>query len=120
MSFDFDPKCTRELKQLGKKYRQLPGDLDAFCQTHQAAHDPDQPEDFRRNFFAGNNATVLHQTPDGQTKIVKARLYSSDLKNKSLRVIYLVKNQQLTLIEIYAKNNKAMEDTRRWQTYKPK
>ncbi len=117
MNSDLDPKCARELKGLVKKYRRLGPDLKALCQAHQAAHDPDQSEDFRHNFFASQNATVLYQNPDEQTRVVKTRLHSSDLVDKSLRVIYLLVGQRMTLIEIYSKSQKPMENTRRWQAY---
>ena len=117
MNSDFDPKCTRELQGLVKKYRRLRPDLRALCQAHQAAHHPDQSEDFRHNFFASQNATVLYRSPDGQIRVVKTRLHSSDLADKSLRVIYLLVGQRMTLIEIYRQRQKPMENTRRWQAY---
>lgn len=118
MSYNIEDKCQKEIKALGKKYMNLGKDLEVFIQTHLAANNTEQKEDFRRNFFNSKNVSVLHQSLDGQSKIVKARLYSSDLKDKSLRVIYRVENDGLTLIEIYSKSQKPSEDKRRWQPHK--
>ena len=117
MNSDCDPKCAKELKGLAKKYRRLGPDLKAFRQTHQAVHHPDQSADFQRNFFASQNATVIYRSPDEQTRVIKARLHSSDLTDKSLRVICLLVGPRMTLIEVYSKRQKPMENTRRWQAY---
>ena len=118
MSYNVDDRCKKEIKALSKKHKHLALDLEAFIQTHRAANDPDRPDDYRRNFFSSKNATILHGSLRDQIRIVKARLYSTDLRDKSLRVIYLANGRDLTLIEIYSKGKKPTEDKRRWQAYK--
>ena len=118
MSYSVDGRCEKEIKALGKKYKRLARDLETFVQTHRAVNDPDQADDYRRNFFSSKNATILHGSLQAPLRIVKARLHSSDLRDKSLRVIYLAAGRDLTLIEIYVKSQKPTEDKRRWQAYK--
>ena len=118
MSYNVDDRCKKEVKALSKKYKHLASDLKTFVQTHQAANDPYQPDDYRRNFFSSKNATILHGSLGDQIRIVKARLHSTDLGDKSLRVVYLANGRDLTLIEIYSKGKKPTEDRRRWQAYK--
>ena len=118
MNCSIDDKCQKEIKALAKKHKRLARDLETFVQTHRAANDPDQSEAYRLNFFNNKNAAVLSGSPTSRHKIVKARLHSSDLKDRSLRVIYLAEDQNLTLVEIYAKGQKKSEDRRRWQAYK--
>ncbi|MYB40157.1 hypothetical protein F4X86_02725 [Candidatus Saccharibacteria bacterium] len=118
MNYNVDDRCKKEIKALGKKHRQLAVDLETFVQTHQAANDPGQSYDYRRNFFSSKNAAILHGSLKDPIRVVKARLHSTDLKDKSLRVIYLANGRDLTLIEIYSKSQKPTEDKRRWQAYK--
>ncbi|MCY3804798.1 MAG: hypothetical protein OXF85_02920 [Candidatus Saccharibacteria bacterium] len=118
MSYNVDDQCKKEIKALDKKHKHLASDLKTFIQTHQVANDPNQPDDYRRNFFSSKNATILHGSLRDKARIIKARLYSTDLRDKSLRVIYLANDRDLTLIEIYSKGKKPTEDKRRWQTYK--
>ena len=87
--------------------------------VHKSLHAPKVDKDFKRNFFNSNNATILRESNDKQIGIVKARLDSRDLNSKALRVVYCydLNKKRITLIEIYAKNQKANEDKKRWQEY---
>ena len=119
MNFEQDSRFKKELKSLAKKYRNLTKDLGIFQQVHRSVHDIKVDEGFKRNFFANNKATFLHTNRDTQKSIVKARMDSSDLNNKRLRVIYYVdlQKKRIVLLEIYAKNKKDNEDASRWREY---
>lgn len=119
MSFDQDPKFIKELKSLRKKHKRLAQDLEVFQLVHKSLHVSEVDKDFRRNFFNSNNAAILRKSSDRRLGIVKARLDSRDLNSKALRVIYCydLNKNKITLIEIYAKNQKANEEKKRWQKY---
>ena len=119
MNFKRDPKFDKEFKKLGKKYRNLANDMELFKRVHQRLYGADANQDFARNFFASQNAAILNVSDDGCLKIIKARLDSSDLNSKDLRVIYCcdAKNGLIILTEIYAKNQKGKEDVKRWRDY---
>ena len=118
MNYSVNDRWRKEIKALSKKYRRLTDDLDVFVQAHQTANDPNQATDYRHNFFSSKKDSILSGSLKTPTRIVKARLYSTDLKNQSLRVIYMANGPDLTLIEIYQKGQKPTEDRRRWQAYK--
>lgn len=86
MSYSVDARCEKEIKALGKEYRHLALDLKAFAQTRRAANNPELPDEFRRNFFNNKNATILHGSLKEPMRLIKARLYSTNLRDKSLRV----------------------------------
>ena len=119
MNFEEDLRFAKELKKLCKKYKQLAEDLKLFRLVHGSLRTSEASDDFKRNFFAGNNAISLHRSRDGRVNIVKARLDSRDLNNKALRVIYCctVQEKKIILIEIYAKNQRSNEDKKRWREY---
>ena len=121
MTFSEHPRFSKEFKNLAKRrFRTLAKDLDKFRQAHQDAWTGQGSGDVehRRNFFNKQQNAILHQGQD--VAIVKARLYSKDLNNDSVRVIYCValKAGVITLIEIYTKGDKPTEDETRWKAYK--
>ena len=119
MNFDQDSKFSKELKSLCKKHKSLAKDLGNFQLVHQSLYAPAVDKDFKRNFFNSNKAAILRESNDRRIGIVKARLDSRDLNSKALRVIYCydLNKQKITLIELYAKNQKDNEDKKRWQEY---
>ena len=116
MNFNEDHKFSREFKKLCKKYKKLSSDFEVFKKTHGQLY-IDEKSEYRKRFFSSRHITVLHRGKNQTSLVVKARLYSSDLRRSALRVIYCVQVQEITLIEIYAKNQKDNEDKKRWQTY---
>lgn len=119
MNFEQDSRFKRELKKLSRKYKNLPEDLKVFCRAHGLIHNPDSGPSLRRNLFASNNAGRLHGGQNSRQMIVKARLDSKDLDSKIIRVVYHLdlEKSTITLIEIYAKNQKQNEDEKRWREY---
>ena len=119
MNFDQDPRFKQELKKLSRKYKNLAEDLKTFCRVHGLIHGPQAGDSPRRNLFAGNNASCLHGGWSSKNIIVKARLDSSDLDSKMVRVVYHLNPEEstITLLEIYVKNQKSNEDTKRWREY---
>ena len=111
MNFSNTPEFRKELKQLGKKYRSLPGDLREFCKVVSV-----EPL---------GNSKHFHIIPKGDAQtgppfIVKARLSCRYLKKKpSLRIVYCYFEQErrIEFIELYHKGDKENEDRRRIKNY---
>lgn len=105
------PEFERDLKQLSKKYRSLPDDLEEFLRVISL-----QPRG------AGKNFAVL--TVQGAITIIKARLFCRALKGNTLRIIYAyieetneVEFVGIEFIELYFKGDKENEDQKRIQEY---
>ena len=106
MNFDKTPEFIREFKQLHKKHRSLPKDLEDFCGVVGTT-----PVGASKHFH------VLNET-DG-LQIVKARLACRSLKGNSLRIIYayLRQEQRIEFLELYFKGDKENEDRGRIKRY---
>ena len=107
MNFNELPEFKRELKQLHKKYKSLPDDL----QTRSATRYLVTPIVKSKNF------AVVAQTDT--TLIVKARLFCRYLKGSSLRIIYSwnEQEQRIEFIQLYFKGDKTNEDRERIKNY---
>jgi hypothetical protein len=109
MNFSGTEEFKKDYKRLFRKYPTLREDLGEIKKTLQY---------FPRG--TGKNFTVL-QTRYG-TSIIKARLYSKYLRNRSLRLIYAYhkETQQIEFIEfieLYFKGDKVREDAERIKEY---
>ena len=104
--FDERPKFTREFKQLARKYRSLPEDLEEFKRVIEV-----QP------LGTGKHFNVITRTDT--ITIVKARLFCKYLKGSSLRIIYAVYSDRshFEFIEIYFKGDKENEDRERIEDF---
>lgn len=105
------PEFEKDLKQLSKKYRSLPDDLEEFLRVISV-----QPRGVGKNFV------VL--TVQGAITIVKARLFCRALKGNTLRIIYAyiegvneIELIEIEFIELYFKGDKESEDQKRIQEY---
>lgn len=96
VQFEEGNQFKKELKTLTKTYRSLPEDLKVFKKVLEKF-----PEGNSQNNFILLNTT-------NNIKSIKARLYSSNTKNKLFRIVYsYFKNQnKITFIELFSKNNK--------------
>lgn len=105
----------KNFKKLKKKYIHIGNDLKSFQDLHSRIWFLEEAE--RQNFFDNRNNTILYETPDKDFKIVKARMYSEDLKKKKFRVIYYIDTRlgKIILIELYSKNIKDSENERLWK-----
>lgn len=106
MNFNELPQFTKEFKQLSKKYRSLPDDLNEFKKIVTALP-----------IGVGKHFNVV--TQNDLVKVIKARFFCRYLKGSSLRVIYsYVKEENIIeFIEIYFKGDKANEDHERIRLY---
>lgn len=120
MNFEQTDEFKKELKSFSKKWRTLPSDLDKLSQVLPALYiqtNSMEPQHFRDGFFNNKKATVL-QSISESTEVVKARLDSRSLGNKSiLRLTYIRCGTRVLFIELYAKNQKSSVDKARIQKY---
>jgi len=106
MNYEELPEFSKEFKQLLKKYKSLPDDLDEFKRIINVI-----PLGNKKHFYV--------VTQNEKCAIVKARLFCRYLKGSSLRIIYAFHQQsnKVVFIEIYFKGNKANEDQERIKVY---
>ncbi len=106
MNYNESPSFAKEFKQLSKKYKSLPEDLEVFKNILNAI-----PTGNSKHF----NTITKHEV----CVIVKARFFCRYLKGSSLRIIYAFHFQtnEINFIEIYFKGNKINEDRDRIKTY---
>lgn len=112
MKFSDIPEFRKELKQLGKRYKSLPEDLQEFREVVFA-----DPLGNNKHFHTITNVDA--QT--GPLFIVKARLFCGCLKRKkpSLRIVYCYfeQEQHIEFIELYYKGDKERENQGRIKKY---
>jgi mRNA-degrading endonuclease RelE of RelBE toxin-antitoxin system len=106
MNYKELPSFTKEFKQLSKKYKSLPKDLEEF-------------KNILNTIPAGNSKHFTPITKNNLCAIIKARLFCRYLKGSSLRIIYAFHSQtnEINFIEIYFKGNKPNEDKDRIKVY---
>jgi len=106
MNFNELPEFTKKCKQLAKKYKSLPNDLQEFKSVVNVV-----PLGNSKHF------NIITQTEN--VKIIKARLFYRYLKGSSLRVIYsyIEEQEKIEFIEMYFKGDKENEDKGRIKQY---
>ena len=109
MNFSAIAEFERELKNLSKKYRSLPDDLEGFKKVLTKF-----PQGTGKHF------ALIHN--EEKVKIMKARLFCRYLRGSSLRVIYAYHTETDTIefirfIELYFKGHKEREDQNRINLY---
>jgi mRNA-degrading endonuclease RelE of RelBE toxin-antitoxin system len=104
--FNSLPEFQRECKRLIKKYRSLHDDIEKLQEIL-----------LLKPTGIGSNFTMIHTV--NAVKIIKARMASRALRDRSLRVIYGYndKKKTITFIELYYKGEKENEDRRRIEEY---
>lgn len=75
-----------------------------------------QAQHIRESFFATKKGAVLRVVSEN-CEVVKIRLDCSDLNKDMLRVTFIQSENNILLVELYAKNQKAREDSSRLQKY---
>ena len=119
MNFDQAPEFTKELKKLSKKWQSLLADLEilqkAITTLYKGANDL-PAQHIRESFFATKKGAVLRTVSDN-CEAVKIRLDCSVLNKDMLRVTFIQSKDHILLVELYAKNQKAREDSARLQKY---
>lgn len=121
MNFKHEDEFKKDLKRLTKKWRSIPQDVKDTYKTITALYiDQDGVDraEFRKAFFNGKRATVM-QAGNG-CEVVKMRLDVASLGTGSkVRLIFIavVKENEVSIIELYAKNEKDREDQSRVKKY---
>ena len=106
MNFNELPEFQKDCKNLRKKYRSLPSDLENFKKIVTVI-----PQ--------GNSKHFNVITRNDFCCIIKARLFCKYLKGSSLRIIYCYKEKLdlIEFIEVYYKGDKVNEDQNRIKFY---
>ena len=104
--FKREREFQKDFKQLVKRYRSLPDDLQEFCSVVSAVP-----------LGTGKHFTLVKQV--GNVRVIKARLFCRYLKGSSLRIVYayLEQNRQIDFIELYYKGEQENEDRDRIEKY---
>lgn len=122
MNFDQAAEFKKDLKRLQKKWRSLPGDVEA-AKADLVALYVAQPginiQVLRDAFFNGKRATILYSASDG-VEVVKMRLDVESIgRNDKARIVFVALKHadKVLFIELYAKNEKDREDQARIKKY---
>jgi hypothetical protein len=125
MIFKQSAQFDKELKTLKKKWRTLDNDIDVAKSAIETIYSEDAAKeagmslkDIQAAFFNGKRATILHE--EENCKVVKMRLDCAALNNKDMlrmMFVYVLLNDEITFIELYAKNEKTREDEARWRAF---
>jgi predicted nuclease with TOPRIM domain len=122
MNFSSAPEFEKELKQLSKKWRSLPDDIEYVKPRIEKLYKGDslyEMYEFRNAFFNGKRATVLNKIND-DVEVVKMRLDVESLgSSDKVRIIFIAiySKDEIKFIEIYPKNEKSREDQQRIKRY---
>ncbi|MDR3308128.1 MAG: hypothetical protein LBS58_04445 [Coriobacteriales bacterium] len=117
MIFRESDAFSKDVKALMKKWRTLPGDIEEAKKVVASLYEEQEGVDsalFRKNFFDGKAAAIL--TDAEQYEVVKMRLdcKSPGSKGKARLVfVFVVSDEEVTLLELFSKSNKDREDQRR-------
>lgn len=121
LNFDEVPEFQRDVKQLKKKWRSIPIDIDKVKLVIERLYVPIKDVDlqeFREQFFSTKRATILIQAEGYE--VIKMRFDCSSLGNdKKTRLIFIAicTENRVNLVELFAKNSNEREDTRRIKKY---
>lgn len=119
MNFEQSPEFKKDLKRLSKKWRSLPGDIaDAELLITNVYTDNDQQQLFQQKFFDNKRATKLHT--QGNVEVIKMRLDVISLAGADkVRIVFVAvkKEERITFVELFAKNEKDREDPGRYRGY---
>jgi mRNA-degrading endonuclease YafQ of YafQ-DinJ toxin-antitoxin module len=108
MTFDELVEFQKDLKSLLKKYRTLNDDMDIVRQVLEVFPDERPPFSFRIDNLG--LATCMIKVKKIACKALKGRGVNSGLR---LIYAYFEKEQKITFIELYHKNDKENEDRQR-------
>ena len=124
MNFNESPEFQKDVKRLAKKWRSIPSDIEAakvyIKPLYENLSDDVNVQVYRDEFFSGKRAAILRSKDD--TEVIKMRLDVADLgRNDKVPLLFTAvkSNGTITFIELYAKNEKARENTQRIKKYMP-
>ena len=121
-NFSETSEFEKEVKHFAKKWRSIPNDILVAKQYILPLYEQmDVGVDigqYRQKFFNGKTATILYSKND--IEVVKMRLDVECLGcSDKVRIIFVaIKSaNEIKFIELFAKNEKSREDTRRIKRY---
>ena len=125
MNFDDAPEFAKDVKALGKRVKTLKSDIKRALPKIESLYvqpeglSDEQWTDYKNNFFDNKRATKLPGYPP-EYDVIKMRLDTDTLQYKhKLRLVcvVVVSGDEITLVEVYSKNDKSREDARRIKKY---
>lgn len=125
MNFDESPEFTKDVKAFKKRVPTLQADLarmkKRITRLYVIGDDMKEADfaEFRTQFFSGKVATILPGSTD-DLEIIKIRLESDTEQYRGkLRLVFTAvkKDNNVLFVELYSKNDKDREDTRRLRKY---
>lgn len=121
MNFEQAPEFKKDLKRLSKKWRSLPEDIKAAEQDIVPLYIEQKGVDIlrlREAFFGGYKAAII--TSNADTEAIKMRLDVAVLgRDSKVRLVFVAVRSEntITFIELFAKNDKSREDSKRIKKY---
>ncbi len=125
MNFEETAEFKKDVKALKKRVPTLIGDIKRVKPRIEALYivgdgmTPDEHTEFRKQFFEGKKAAILPGSTQ-ESEVIKLRLDTDTTQyRKKLRLVFVAVRTDDTVrfIEIYAKNDKTREDTKRYKSY---
>jgi mRNA-degrading endonuclease RelE of RelBE toxin-antitoxin system len=123
MNFEHTPEFKKDLKKLAKRWRSLPQDVVDAEWAITPLYIEQEGVDiavYRKSLLGMKRATILHQTD--RYEVVKMRLDVAALgRSDKVRIVFVAIKTKSTIvfIELYSKNEKDREDTKRIKKYLP-
>lgn len=123
LNFEEVPEFQKDVKRLKKSWRSIPSDIERVKLVIERLYVPAgnvDMKEFREQLFATRRATVL--TSSESYEVIKMRLDCASLGNdKKTRLVFVAIKTAHTiyLIELYAKNAKEQNDSKRVKKYVP-
>lgn len=122
MNFSETPEFQKDVKRLAKRWRSIPGDIDAskvhIVPLYEELDKGVSVALYRQAFFSGKRAKIL--TSSESCEVVKMRLDCESLgTNSKTRLVFVAVKTEgaIRFVELYAKNEKTREDPARYRKY---
>lgn len=121
MNYSYSPEFEKDLKALAKKVRTVVSDVERVKPRVEALYTPVDGADlheFRRLFFSSKKAEIL--TSSDTAEVIKMRLDTDTVTMRDkLRLVFVAvkSGNDITFVELYAKNVKTREDPKRYKEY---
>lgn len=125
MNFNEVPEFAKDVKALGKRVKTLESDIKRALPKLKSLYikpvdlNEEQWIDYKSNFFDNKRAAKLPGYPP-ECDVIKFRLDTDTLQFKNklrLVCVVVVSGGEINLVELYSKNDKSLQDTRRLKKY---
>ncbi len=114
LRFDYTASFQKDLKSLSKRWPSLSGDIKSAEDVLRVIYGGDK--EIRQSFFELKRIALLKKM--GDVEVVKMRIDCKSLGNdKKTRIVFVaeVLDGKITMVELYAKNDKEREDPKRYK-----